>query len=241
MERMLEGALKKHRCLVARADYGYDVATPRGWEECDLAWTAPQFAPSAAPGLVLRSADCLPGWAGTRDYADVWQRIALRAAGQGFLLVCRFPRRAVQVRDALVGTGVRAGYWETPSAGEIPPLYSRIPADVSLKRLHLEHEWSTGMAAARGGTALVRIGALLAEKGPRSVPDLASDMGISSGAARSYVRWMEDAALVRREGRFAALRHPLLAELFLEKPVPESRPPVPPVPPQKKWDPVELD
>ncbi len=238
MEDAVETALRKRCCPVLRIDYGYAVTTPPHWQTLDLSWAPPAWDETAPGGLLVRSADDLPAWAGTREHGDVWRRLTPRAKEGRLVLVCRFPRRAVQVRDALAGAGVRVEYVDAPSDGTVPPLYARLPEGSPLLRLHLEHEWSTGLAAARGGTALVRTAARLAAAEALSVSELAGAMGITAGAARSYVRWMEDAALVRREGRSVALRHPLLNRLFAVDREPPARPPVAP---PKRWDPVELD
>jgi hypothetical protein len=141
---------------------------------------------------------------------------------------------------------------ETPADGAVPPLYTRLGGHPGLRRLHLEYEWLTGMAAARGGIALLRIACRLAE-GPLPSGELARALGLTSGAVRSYLAWMEDAALVRRTAGAFALRHPLLAALFSPKASPEpelaATLPAPPRPAgaqeppagSRPWDPVELD
>ncbi len=240
MEKVVESVLRKHRCPVLRIDYGYEAPAPRGWHTLDLAWGEPAWDGQGTGGLLVRSADDLPAWAGTRDHADVWHRLIPLAKEGRLVLVCRFPRRAVQVRDALAEAGARVEFFDAPADGAVPPLYAGLPEGSPLRRLHLEHEWSTGLAAARGGTALVRTAALLAGAGALPVSGLAGAMGITAGAARSYVRWMEDAALVRREGRSVALRHSLLNLLFLKLPVP-TPPRATAFSQPKRWDPVELD
>ncbi len=238
MEETVRFSLRKRCCPVFRIDYGYETPAPAGWATLDLTWAPPVWDVPDAGGLLVRSADELPAWAGTRDHGNVWRRLAPLAKEGRLVLICRFPRRAVQVREALAGTGARVEFFDAPADGAVPPLYASLPEGSPLRRLHLEHEWSTGLAAARGGTALVRTASLLAANGTLPLSELAAAMGITAGAARSYVRWMEDAALARREGRSVALRHPLLNSLFA---VDREPPPRRTVAPPQRWDPVELD
>jgi hypothetical protein len=80
--------------------------------------------------------------------------------------------------------------------------------------LHLELEWVSALAIARGDVALERVGQLLARSGPMRGNAVAAALGITQGAARSYLSWMEDVALVRRDGPRFTLAHPLLRRRF---------------------------
>jgi hypothetical protein len=111
-----------------------------------------------------------------------------------------------------LGRGLR--FWETLPDGRIPPLYQKLRDQPRLAGLHLSHEWWTGMGVARGGIALLRVALEVAALGPCGAPALASRLGVTAGATRSYLRWMEDAALLRRDGHRYDLRHPLLRSLF---------------------------
>ena len=90
-----------------------------------------------------------------------------------------------------------------------------------MTRLHLELEWGSALACARGDAALEQVGLLLA-LGPRRVSAIAARLGITQGAARSYLQWMEDVALVRCEGRLFELAHPLLGQRFRDDFRPEK-------------------
>ncbi len=227
------------RCLLRRRDYGYPFFPPCGWPVRDLLWEPlPDFAGSE-PGLVLRNAEVLLGWARSRAAGSLFDDLARFARRHGLVLECRFPRPARALQEALTRAGAAPEWDDLPPDGSVPPLYARLPPGSPLIRLHLELEWRTGLGAARGGVALLRTGALLALR-PHKAPEVAKGLGVSAGAARSYLSWMEDAALARREGGTFALRHPLLASLWTQ-PGPKtgsdlSAPLRPMV-----WDPVELD
>lgn len=227
------------RVLLRRRDYGYPFFPPCGWPVVDLLWEPPPDLEKLGEGLVLRNAEGLLGWFRSRAAAHLLTDLARFARRRGLLLECRFPRLARLLFQALEREGAFLEWDDLYPDGSVPPLYVRLPPDGPLLRLHLELEWRTGLAAARGGAALLRTGALLALR-PRRVPEVAQGLGVSAGAARSYLSWMEDAALVRREGKAFALRHPLLASLFAS-PGPKADPgPTAPVRPPA-WDPVELD
>ena len=250
------------RCLVARMDYGYPASPPASWRQEDLDWTgeAPFSSGGRREGSWILGAEHLLGWARTKRGEAVWERLEREAARGPLVLQCRFPRHARALGRLLEARRIPAGWWETRADGSVPPLYEAVRGRPALLRLHLEREWQTGMAAARGGIALLRIAGRLAA-GPKSAGDLARGLGLTSGAVRSYLRWMEDAALLRREGRDFALRHPLLATLFssavpLQEPAPkravagpsappalagEAAPPAAPAPTSRPWNPIELD
>jgi hypothetical protein len=244
-------------CLLARIDYGHAVAAPAGWSQEDIRWggDAP-LAMALGAGTWILGAENLLGWARTRGGGAVWDRLEAQAARGRLGLQCRFPRHARELTRLLEARRIRVEMRETPADGAVPPLYTRLGGRPDLRRLHLEHEWLTGMAAARGGIALLRIASRLAE-GPLPSGELARTLGLTSGAVRSYLAWMEDAALVRRAAGAFALRHPLLAALFSPMAFPEPElaatlpaPPRPAASPagaqeppgrSRPWDPVELD
>ena len=240
MENDLLSLFERGRCVLARADYGYEVATPGGWSEADLERMPFQEAvarASAGKGLLVRNSGLLLGWSKTRSAHELWGSLRALARRGPLLLLCRFPRHAEELRSRLKTAGVPPALWETPASGDVPPLYRRLPPGSELRHLHLSYEWATGLAAARGGVALRRVAFLVAEAGPMTVPALARSLGLTTGATRSYARWMEEAALVRRSGSALDFRHPLLAELFQEPPPAEARLP----PKERAWDPIELD
>jgi len=214
-------------CQILRLDYGYSPGSTPGWEGADLAWTPLEVSTQAgAPsrGLLLRNAEMLLGWARTRGGHGLWKELARIASSRGLCLVCRFPRRAEELIGHLRRAGPRPAFWENPADGRIPPLYEALSDKPGLVRFHLEYEWLTGLGAARGGAALLATAFALAGPTPQPAAAVGASLGITTGAARSYLSWMEDAALVRREGRTYALRHPLLAGLFAQDEVPTPRP-----------------
>lgn len=228
------------RCLIARMDYGYHALEAPGWAEADLSRAALDEAlqlPLGAPGLLLRRAEYALAWAGTREGEGLWPRLAQIAARRGLALECRFPRHARELAAHLEAEDCEPVLWETPADGGPPPLYEGLAPDAA--RLHLTHEWETALGAARGGAALLRLALLLARGGPQAPPALADQLGLTAGATRAYLSWMEDVALVRRDGRAYDLRHPLLCQLFAPGaspgPAPRPAPPRPrPTPPHPR-------
>lgn len=176
---------------------------------------------------MLRNADRLLAWGRLRGKGDGIGEVSGVAAFRPVVLLCRFPRHAEALRRAIEGTGIPVVLQETPRDGSTPPLYRGCdPGDPKI-RLHLELEWVSALAHARGNAALEQVGLLLAS-GPLRGCAVALSLGITQGAARSYLQWMEDVALVRREGRLFDFAHPLLALRFKGVPAPGNRPRPPP-------------
>lgn len=235
-------------CLLKRLDYGYEHHEPGAWKIRDVRYGLPSSEDfEAKGGLLLRSGDLLLSWSKINSNGELWKFIASKAAGDGLVIECRFPRWCDRLREALKNAGAKVEFWETPVDGSVPPLYKKLHGSSQLLRVHLDFEWETGLAAARGGVGLTRFAVLLAGKRRMSVRELAGKTGLSPGAVRSYLGWMEAAALVRREDHTFALRHPLLAELFgggknlWGPPFPRREPPVFRNKAARDWDPVELD
>jgi hypothetical protein len=231
---------RPRRCLIVRVDYGHaPLEVPPAWAEADLSRQSLDEAllvPRGARGLCLRRADWALAWAGTRAGAregdGVFARLARIAARSGLALECRFPRHAASLASNLEAAGCLPDLWQSEADGSVPPLYRGLSGD--LARFHLEHEWESALGAARGGAALLRVALVLAREGPQTAPLLAGRLGLTAGATRAYLGWMEDVALVRRtRGRYD-LRHPLLGELFKSgaaaPPVPDAPPPAPRAP-----------
>jgi hypothetical protein len=232
-------------CLVIRSDYGYPAPAMNECKELDLGWEplAPALAEFRQGGaLCLHGSEMVLAWARTRGGADLLGRLRSFAARTGLVLVCRFPRAARELLRIMGGRGKAPLFWETPADGRIPPLYDRWESHPQLLRLHLEQEWLTGTAAARGGVALLRVAWCLAEASPLPPASVADGLGVTTGAARSYLTWMEDAALVRREAGGFSLRHPLLNRLFQGVPPPRKiEREVAPSSTSPGWDPIEID
>jgi hypothetical protein len=243
MEEFILSGFKGPGCLVARMDYGFPPVRLPEWREADLGRSdlVEALPGTVEGGLILRRAELLQGWSRTRSGPALWRMLKAQADAGGLVLECRFPKHARSLLKKLRSEGARFLLWETPASGQIPPLYAELAPQPGLLKLHLEHEWWTAMGAARGGVALLRIAVALATQGSATSQDLAQRLSITSGAVRSYLNWMEDVALIRREGRRAALRHPLLAALF-EPHRPQHEPHISESSPREKaWDPVELD
>ncbi len=217
-------APRSRHCLLGRVDYGHEpLVVPRGWAEADLSRQPLDEAlriPKDAAGLCLRRAEWALAWAGTREGArqgsSLFARLARISARRGLVLECRFPRHARELASRLEAAQCETDRWETEADGSIPPLY--VDLSESLKRWHAAYEWETAVGAARGGAALLRVALVLAREGPQPAPHLAGLLGLTAGATRAYLSWMEDVALVRRHGRAFDFRHPVLRELFAAAP-----------------------
>ena len=163
------------------------------------------------------------------------------APKEGIVLCARFPRTFPMVLEAVRQENLLAGWAEIETEGEVPPLYRRLNRGEASYYLHLRLEWETGVARARATSVLPEAGGLMAREGEIRPAALARGLGVTSGAARSYLVWMEEAGLCRRVPNGAyALRHAALRELFvpqkalaLDNNVPTGR--------RKKSDWVETD
>lgn len=103
------------------------------------------------------------------------------------------------------------------SDGSLPPLYSSIHLNRELFMKNLFCEWESGLKTARGSSALIEVAKIIAEsKTPLTLSLISQKMGISLGAVASYLRWMEEASLIRKENRYYFLRHAGLYSLFKE-------------------------
>lgn len=232
--------------FLLRLDYGYapaDLAPT--WPEspaADLArqgWLEGARDLSATDGSapsVLAGADRLLDLARRRTGAILWREVARIGLERGLLLWVRFPRAAAGLASALESRGLLAGSDSWEPSGQLPPLYQRLGAQEELLRLHRAHEWETGLAHARATTVLVEAAARMAQVGELAPSTLSAELGTSTGAARSYLRWMAEAGLARRTPSGYALRHPGLGRLFLR---PEEEPPSPLAPPPGRVEPQE--
>jgi hypothetical protein len=221
-----------------RIDYGYpDIALSRDPSARveDLSkhplWVLPPegrsslFARPASPAVViLKNADRLLAWGRLRGKGRPLDEVCAAAASHPVLLQCRFPRHATALRRALEESGAPVTLEETPRDGSLPPIYRSLSREDPRMALHLDLEWHSAMACARGDASLEQVALFLARSGPSRVADVALGLGITSGAARSYLQWMEDVALVRREGHRFDLAHPFLRLRFTSAPASPPRP-----------------
>lgn len=140
------------------------------------------------------------------------------AAKNGVVLCARFPRSFTLVLAAARRETPLSGWAEMQPLGEIPSIYRRLERDELARYAHLRLEWETGVAHARAASVLPEAAGLMAREGEIRPAALARRLGVTSGAARSYLVWMEEAGLCRRmAGGAYALRHPALSRLFLSE------------------------
>lgn len=99
--------------------------------------------------------------------------------------------------------------------GSLPPLYSAIQSNRDLFFKNLFYEWESALLVARGRSSLIDIAKMIAEnENPLTLSELAQKMGLTLGAVASYLSWMEEASLIRKENRRFFLRHIGLNLLF---------------------------
>lgn len=217
--------LPERGILLVRVDYGFPDPTPAWaatWPAWDLArpgWGLSEAGPwksadSGSAGGILRNADRLLAWERLRAGRKTLDEIARSSRSRPWILQCRFPRHARALNRALTERGVPVLLRQAGRDGTPPPVYRALAPESPLLLLHLELEWVSALACARGDAALERVGLLLARSEPLRGNTVAAALGISQGAARSYLGWMEDVALVRREGSHFTLAHPLLRRRF---------------------------
>lgn len=224
---------------ILRVDYGYPGPTDGRPHASGTSVDASRFSPlcrlrSAPAGgtLLVSGCDRLLAWSRQRGGAGLLDLLAGLASTRPVLLQCRFPRHASDLLEAFRNMGGEPTFRQTPRDGSVPPLYAALASQEALRRLHLELEWVSALAAARGDVALERAGEILARSGPSRGSALAREMGVTQGAASSYLRWMQDVALVRKEGRLYDLAHPLLRLRYLA----QHAEPAKPEPPRRTDD-----
>jgi len=156
---------------------------------------------------------------------------------RGALLETRFPKVFRNIAIFLGKKKIPFLSHDASHDGSLPPLYRQLRPDGELFRIHLRYEWETGLCMSRGSSVVVEAGRMISEtEGPLTAGALAAGMGITPGAAASYLKWMEEAALVRKTGGGYMLRHFGLYSHFGVRPAGTRS-----VPPPKENDPMDLD
>lgn len=125
-----------------------------------------------------------------------------------------------------------------PCDGSFPPLYSAIQSNRDLFFKNLLYEWESALLIARGRSSLIDIAKMIAEnENPLTLSELSQKMGLTLGAVASYLSWMEEASLIRKENRRFFLRHSGLNLLFKKNVIVKK----PTYFKTKKDDPMEMD
>ncbi len=231
--------------FVLRLDYGWDVPEhellsevqrrPEAPGAFDLGLGLPSSLDAAGAGAqnrpriaVLWGGEALLDLKRRNSPAKKEQQAKDRLPGDGVVVCARFPRTFPKVIETARKWGRLAGWAEMEPAGGIPPLYARLVGDDAAIRAHLRLEWETGVAKARATSVLAVAGAMMASEGEARASGLALRLGVTSGAARSYLVWMEEAGLCRRAaGGAYLLRHPALGGLFAAASERRPREPLP--------------
>ncbi len=226
--------------FLLRIDYGYQVPLQADRTiDCS----------SVPPADVLASAPALPrpvifhvvspqfAFSSRRRTKGRGADASVSLRDSAVLIETRFLKTFRSVKEYLEKEKVRYSSYDAEHDGCLPPLYRHLRPGSDLFDLHLAREWETGLCMARGTSVVVEAGSLISRSAaPVSAGTLAREMGITTGAAASYLRWMEDAALVRRAGKGYLLRHEGLYLLFRGRPEHQVRERV-----VRKSDPMDLD
>lgn len=225
--------------FLLRIDYGYDPPCRVGVEaDCssltrgDIA----ALAQSSGPRGILRLTS--PQYAlSPRRRGEGAGEMLSRLAKCGTLVETRFLKTFRSIGLFLEKEKTQFLSHDARHDGALPPLYSRLRQSGEMFGLHLLYEWETGLGMARGASVIVEAGNIISKSaGPLTAGVLAAKMGITVGAAASYLKWMEDAALVRKIDGGYMLRHEGLYSLFGARPERAARAGFP-----RKSDPMELD
>ena len=244
--------------FVLRLDYGWDVPEHELLDDFQRRPEAPGaldlgFALSSCPNLTGAQPARLPRisvlWGGEalldfqRRSAPTKNAPPARGSlpGDGVVICARFPRTFSRVIETVRKRGRLAGWAEMEPSGGVPPIYTRLWGNEAATLAHLRLEWETGVARARATSVIAVAGAIMAGEGEARASSLAGRLGVTSGAARSYLLWMEEAGLCRRvAGGAYVLRHPALSKLFSTSGVTGGREPSPRGAPQRgNW--IEID
>ncbi|HNQ77457.1 MAG TPA: hypothetical protein PK747_11000 [Acidobacteriota bacterium] len=226
--------------FLLRIDYGYPVPL-KADRTIDCSAVPPSDVLEAAPAFarpaVCRIVSPQFAFSSRRRTREGGGASAVPLRDSAVIIETRFPKTFRSVRDYLEKENVRHTSYEARHDGSLPPLYRQLRPGSDLFELHLSREWETGLCMARGTSVIVEAGSLISKSAePVAAGALAKEMGITTGAAASYLRWMEDAALVRRVGKGYLLRHEGLYLLFRGRPERQARERV-----VKKSDPMDLD
>lgn len=134
--------------------------------------------------------------------------------------------------------GIKHSKIDIPSSGTLPPLYSSVKSNKELLLKNLLYEWESAILMARGRSSLIDVAKIIAKNdSPLTLSQISENMGITLGAAASYLRWMEEASLVRKEKKHFFLRHEGFYFLFSQSTADKLDKP----PKIRKEDPMELD
>jgi hypothetical protein len=207
----------KKGILLLRLDYGYPVPFAFDYEISLAASTHAdliKFIKSLTRPAVLRLSSSEYLFSQRRRNSRVDELLA-QFLKCGVIVETRFPKSYIRLKKFLDERDIPYSCYDCPAEEEIPPLYSRLRHGSEMLNFHLRHEWQTGLDMARGTSVVIEIANLISQKQkPVTISALAEQMGITLGAAASYLRWMEDAALIRKVDKGFQLRHPGLNSLF---------------------------
>lgn len=226
--------------FLLRIDYGYQVPLQAD-RTIDCSSVPPADVLASAPTLsrpvIFRIVSPQFAFSSRRRMRGGGAGSALSLRDSAVIIETRFPKTFRSVREHLEKEKVRYSSYDAKHDGSLPPLYRQLRPGSDMFDLHLAREWETGLCMARGMSVIVEAGSLISRSTePVAAGTLAREMGITTGAAASYLRWMEDAALVRRVGKGYMLRHEGLYMLFRVRPDVQVRERV-----VRKSDPMDLD
>ncbi|NMB99132.1 MAG: hypothetical protein GYA35_02505 [Thermoanaerobaculaceae bacterium] len=158
--------------------------------------------------------------------------------GKPILFETRFIKSFKKFCSLFSKEGIKYSKVDLLSDGALPPLYSTIRSNRELFLKNLLYEWESALLMARGRSSLIDVAKIIAKSDePLTLTQISEKMGITLGATASYLSWMEEASLIRKEKKRFSLRHEGLYFLFNEKPLEKSYEP----PKMRKEDPMDMD
>ena len=200
--------------LLIRIDYGYEIPISRG-EIFDGSKTSLrklcQFLENGEPATILNSHYLLS----FRRKDNLLDELLKSASCSGSILETRFPKYFKIFVKTFEKNSLSYFSLEVESNGEFPPFYLQFQRNESLLLHNLQFEWESGLLTSRGKSVLIEIAEILSQNDSKvNLTEIASSLGISLGATLSYLKWMEEASLIRRENKLYSLRHKGLNLLF---------------------------
>lgn len=173
-----------------------------------------------------------------RRRQSLFQNFIKTLEGKPVVLETRFSKSFESFCSFLAKEGIKFSKIDCKSDGSLPPLYSSISLNRELFFKNLLYEWESGLQMARGRSSLIDIAKIIAQsEKPMTLSEISEKMELTLGAVASYLNWMEDASLIRKENKRYMLRHQGFYYLFKENALEKIQV----LQKIKKEDPMDLD
>ena len=200
--------------LLVRIDYGYEIPISRG-KIFDASKTSLRkvcnFFENGEPVTIFNSHYLQS----LRRKDTLFEEILKKTSQSGSIFETRFLKYFKSFKKTFNEKSLPFFAIEFESNGDLPPFYHQFQRNENLLLQNLQFEWETALLTSRGKSVLIEIAEILSQNDSKfNLTEIASRLGISLGATLSYLKWMEDASLIRRENKLYSLRHKGLNLLF---------------------------